>query len=136
MSKSGPLVLVDDDTEDSELVLLSLEGLGFSNEVKVFHTAEAALKFLYDSPQEPFLIVSDINMPKMNGLQFKKTIDDCNILREKCIPFIFLTTSTRFVSDTCDLNIQGYFEKGNSLNELSETMKIILKYWNRTRHTS
>lgn len=136
MAKQGPLILVDDDAEDQELMLLSLEEVGNSNEVKVFQSAEAALEFLYSAEQPPFMIVSDINMPKMNGIEFKKEIDNCNILRQQCIPFVFLTTSTRFVDETCSLNIQGYFEKGNSLDDLNETMRTILSYWRRTKHTS
>jgi CheY-like chemotaxis protein len=134
MRKTGPLVLVDDDSEDLELMTLALQELGFDQEVKMFNSAEAALTFLYASAEPPFMIVSDVNMPKMDGITFKRRIDDCPILKSKCIPFIFLSTSTKFVHQTCDLNIQGYFEKGNSWKHLHETMSIIFKYWERTEH--
>jgi len=136
MLKKGPLVLVDDDIEDQELVMLSLQHLGVTHEVKIFQSAEAALSYLYETSEQPFIIVSDINMPKMDGIAFKKTIDSCDILKSKCIPFVFLSTSTRFVNETCHLNIQGYFKKGNSLQELNETIQIILQYWDRTIHVN
>jgi two-component SAPR family response regulator len=129
-----PLILVDDDAEDQELMMLALKELGFQNKIKIFSDAESALDYLYKSGEQPFLIVSDINMPRMNGITFKKKIDSCNILRPKCIPFIFLSTSANFVDETCNMNIQGYFVKGTSWAELQETMKIILRYWERTRH--
>lgn len=91
--------------------------IGFDRDVKLFNSAEAALSFLCESEEPPFMIMSDINMPKMDGIDFKKQIEECHILKPKCIPFIFLSTSTKFVNDTCDLNIQGYFEKGNSWEE-------------------
>lgn len=131
---SGPLILVDDDVEDQELLLHALRELGFIEEIKMFTSAEAALKYLYQSIQQPFLILSDINMPKMDGISFKKTIDACPVLSAKCIPFIFLSTSTRFVRDTCNLNIQGYFEKGSSWDDMQKTMNTVLQYWQRTRH--
>jgi two-component SAPR family response regulator len=134
MSNKGPLILVDDDPEDQELVLLAFRELGFKEEIKTFNSAADALSFLYDTEQEPFLIVSDVNMPKMDGISFKKKIDECRILSIKCIPFVFLSTSTQFVQQTCELNIQGYFEKGTSWEQLCETMKIILQYWKSTRH--
>jgi two-component SAPR family response regulator len=134
MSNYGPLVLVDDDAEDQELLLLVLKELGFEHRVKTFKNAEAALSFLYESDELPFMIVSDINMPRMDGIEFKRTIDKCTKLSAKCIPFIFLSTSTKFVKDTCDLNIQGYFEKGNSWQDMQDTLKVILKYWELTRH--
>lgn len=134
MHPQRPLILVDDDTEDQELILLALKELGYTSEVKFFSDAESALAYLYESNEVPFLIVSDINMPRMDGIAFKKKIDASDMLRPKCIPFIFLSTSTEFVAETCDMNIQGYFEKGSSWGELQETMKIILRYWERTRH--
>jgi len=134
MYRQRPLILVDDDAEDQELMLLALKELGYKNEVKFFNDAESALAYLYESEQVPFLIVSDINMPKMDGIAFKRKIEGSDVLRSKCIPFIFLSTSTEFVSETCDMNIQGYFEKGSSWIELQETVKIILRYWERTRH--
>jgi two-component SAPR family response regulator len=136
MSILGPLVLVDDDAEDQELMLLALHALDFKNEIKSFSSAEAALDFLYQSDVNPFMIVSDINMPKMTGLEFKKKIDECEVLRSKCIPFIFVSTSARFVQETCNLDIQGYFDKGNTWATLQETMKVILQYWERTKHRS
>src|SRR5687767_1970050 len=117
MLRKGPLILVDDDVEDQELVVLALEQLGIKYDVKLFQSAEAALSYLYETSEQPFIIVSDINMPKMDGITFKKKIDSCDILKSKCIPFVFLSTSTKFVRETCDLNIQGYFEKGNSLQQ-------------------
>jgi two-component SAPR family response regulator len=134
MTKNGPLTPVDNDAEDQELIVLSLQELESNHEVKLFQNAESALAYRYETTERPFMIVSDVNMPKMNGITFKRTIDGCDILRSKCVPFVFLSTSTRFVKEACDLNIQGYFEKGNSLKELRETMKIIPKYWNRTKH--
>lgn len=130
----GPLILVDDDAEDQELLLAVLRELGYTHEIKLFSNAEDALKFLYELKDTPFLIVSDVNMPRMNGITFKKKIDSCSILSAKCIPFIFLSTSTSFVRETCDIIIQGYFEKGNSWQDLEDTMRIILKYWQRTKH--
>jgi CheY-like chemotaxis protein len=136
MSKQGPLILVDDDREDQELMLHALESAGCKNEVKVFNDGESALKFLYETSDQPFMILSDINMPKMNGISFKKAIDACSILKSKCIPFIFVSTSTRFLKDTCDLSIQGYFDKGNSLQYLHDTFKTILNYWHETKHAA
>jgi two-component SAPR family response regulator len=136
MSRNGPLIFVDDDAEDQELMMMSLDDLGVNKEIKMFQSAETALKYLYDNSQEPFMIVSDVNMPKMTGIEFKKAIDSCKNLSARCIPFIFLSTSTRFIDEACALNIQGYFEKGNSVTHLNETMRIILNYWDRTRHAS
>src|SRR5688572_24307456 len=129
MVKKSPLILVEDDADDQEMLMLSLKTLGAQHDVRIFSSAESALEYLYATQDKPFMIVSDINMPKMDGLSFKKAIDQCETLRAKCIPFVFLSTSSKFLKDTCDLNIQGYFEKGNTLDQLNETIRIVLLYW-------
>ncbi len=135
MLKQGPLVLIEDDHDDQELILLTLQDLGLDKEVKVFGNGEEALAWLYEAPHKPFLILSDINMPVMDGITLKKKIDACPVLRKQCIPFVFMSTSpTPFVKQICDLSVQGFFEKGNSLTELNNTLKVILTYWNLTRH--
>jgi hypothetical protein len=74
-------------------------------------------------------------MPKMDGITFKKTIDSCEVLKKRCIPFVFISTApTPFIKQICDLSVQGFFEKGNTLSQLNETLRIILKYWDLTRH--
>lgn len=130
----GPLVLVDDDAEDQELLMTVLRKAGFTADIIVFSNANDALDFLYGSELRPFLILSDVNMPKMDGLAFKRTIENCDILRPKCIPFVFLSTAVKGHQDMCDLNVQGYFQKGNSLQDLEDTVKVILAYWRKTKH--
>jgi hypothetical protein len=76
-------------------------------------------------------------MPLMDGISLKKKIDSCDVLRKKCIPFVFISTSPLpFLNQVCDLNVQGFFEKGNSMNELNKTLQTILDYWNFTKHIS
>jgi two-component SAPR family response regulator len=135
MYKTGPLVIVDDDREDQDLMLLTLENLGIKNEIKVFSDGGTALKYLYETSDLPFLIISDMNMPKMSGLEFKKTIDSCSILKAKGIPFVFMSTCTTFISDVGQLNIQGYFVKSSSMSQLKNTVNTILTYWSLTHHT-
>ena len=54
--------------------MFTLEELRVKNKVIAFNTAESALNFLYQTKEEPFLIISDINMPKMDVIAFKKRI--------------------------------------------------------------
>lgn len=128
--------MVEDDSDDQELIITTLKDLGLSNKVVVCKDGIEALKYLYSTKETPFLILSDINMPKMDGVTFKKTIDACQILSEKCIPFIFISTSSTGViaREACGLSIQGLFEKGYSYGQLVDTLKIILRYWNQTSH--
>ena len=136
MRKAGPLILVEDDSDDQELILSTLKSLGLNNKIVLCKDGVEALEYLYSTSDLPFLILSDINMPKMDGISFKKAIDSSEVLRQKCIPFIFISTSSAdaMAKRACDLSIQGLFEKGHSYSQLVDTLRIILKYWNHTSH--
>lgn len=130
-----PLLLLEDDMDDHEMIMYAFEELGMSSPVKHFQDAESALKYLHSRKESPFLIVSDVNMPKMNGLAFKQQIESCD-LRERNIPFVFLSTasSDNYVKDAFSMNAQGFFVKGSSFDDLKATLKTILEYWTRTKH--
>ena len=81
-------------------------------------------------------MISDMNMPKMSGLEFKKAIDSDELLRTKSIPFIFATSSSTKaeVSEAYDYRVQGYFPKPLSSEEQANMLDIIIKYWIISRH--
>ncbi|HYF70334.1 MAG TPA: response regulator [Ohtaekwangia sp.] len=135
MSKKGPIIIVDDDSDDQELLASTFDSIGIQNKLIMFQSAEMALIYLYETKDQPFMIISDINMPIMNGIEFKMRIDQCEILTGKCIPFIFLSTCGKPSEEkACNLDIEGFFEKQNSLNALEHTLRTILNYWKLTRH--
>ena len=137
MRNEGPLILVEDDHDDQQFMLSTLKELGLENEVKVFRHGAEALAYLCQATEQPFLILSDINMPVMDGITLKKKIEADDLLRKKCIPFVFLSTNpTPFIKQICDMSIQGFFEKGNSVTELTRTLGTILQYWHLTKHVN
>jgi CheY-like chemotaxis protein len=131
-----PLLLVEDDLDDQELIMVALQELGVLNPVRHFKDAESALNFLRSEEELPFLIVSDVNMPRVSGLDFKGHIESSIQLKMKKIPFVFLSTAAtdNYVSEAFLLNAQGFFVKGSSFNDLKNALKTILDYWTRTKH--
>jgi CheY-like chemotaxis protein len=136
MSKHGPILWLDDDEEDQQIIFEALEELKPSQEVKFFSSGEALLAFLRSLDGQPFLILCDVNMPGIDGLQVRDEINKDPSLRKKAIPFVFFSTTAREpdVQRAYDMVVQGYFEKGNNFNELKSRIKRILDYWNDCRH--
>src|SRR6476620_5279031 len=126
--KSGPILLADDDADDRHLVETVCKSLQINNAIVHFEHGEQLLEYLLVTTEKPFLILCDINMPVMNGLEVRKRIDEDEFLRRKSIPFIFFSTNAvkREVEQAFELTVQGYFEKGNSLQELTDRLRIIL----------
>lgn len=133
MNKNGPIVIIEDDPDDQEILSDVFKKLGYVNEVIFFSDGEQALAYINKDDILPFLILSDINMPKLSGLELKKKIHTDAQLQIKCIPYLFFTTSAtkQSVIDAYSMSAQGFFIKDLSIAELEKTMKVIIEYWQR-----
>jgi len=131
MNKSGPIIVIEDDPEDRDFLIEVFAELNFENKIIYFENGEIALAYLMKEPIEPFLILSDINMPKLNGLELKEKIQNNEDLRLKCIPYLFFTTSAnqQQVIDAYSKSVQGFFVKPDSLKKLTTIIKKIVEYW-------
>jgi CheY-like chemotaxis protein len=136
MSLKGPIVIIEDDEDDQEFYATTLNGLAVENEVLYFSAAEGAYEFLEATEKKPFLIICDINLPGINGIDFKRKIHENPYLRNKSIPFIFLTTSSdkNTVTAAYDMMVQGYFVKPNSVSDLSALLDQLIRYWKVCKH--
>ncbi len=137
MAKNGPIILVEDDPDDQIIISDVLKHLQIDNEIKIFGTAGDAWKYLINTPEEPFIVLCDVNLPGQNGLEFKRDVDAHPFLRKKSIPFIFLTTaaSQYAVNDAyMHFSVQGFFQKPTSYDEFIEIIKMILRYWKHCKH--
>ena len=132
----GKIVLVDDDNYERDLLESALKKRGWNARVEYFDNAEDALDHLKQNGEEIFLIISDMNMPKINGMDFKKAIDSDSKLREKSIPFIFATsTAVRSeITEAFAYRVQGYFRKPSTREEQADMLDIIIKYWIVSSH--
>lgn len=127
----GPIVIIEDDSDDHEIYKTVFKELKLDSEVLFFANADTALEYLKKPEIVPFIIFSDVNMPGMNGFELRDLIHEDHVLRIKCIPYIFLTTTTgnNAVRDAYANNAQGFFTKPNSLQEWKELIEVIVTYW-------
>lgn len=132
----NPIILIDDDDEDLELFTEAFKSLELENEVISFNAAQDALEFLRNSGRQPLFILCDINMPKLNGLELRQKIYDDEILKQRSIPFLFLSTADNrvFVDKAYDLSVQGYFKKPARFSEIKEMLLAIIIYWRYSHH--
>jgi CheY-like chemotaxis protein len=132
----GKIVLVDDDSYERELLESALGERGWDAKVEYFNNASGALDHLRQNRDEIFIIISDMNMPIMNGMSFKMAIDADPELRKKSIPFIFATSSSEKseITQAFEYRVQGYFQKPNTTEEQADMLDIIIKYWIISSH--
>ena len=131
MPKSGPIVIIEDDRDDQELLQEVFQELKVPNIIRFFDSCLEALDYLKVTIEKPFLILSDINLPAMSGFELKKQINQNEYLRKKGIPFIFLTTSSELnsIARGYEMFPQGFFIKPTRLQDIKEMMARIIYYW-------
>lgn len=131
MNKTGPIIVIEDDGDDQQYMMDVFKELNFINEVLYFKDGELALAYLTDSPIEPFLILSDIDMPKLNGMALRDKVHNNENLRLKCIPYLFFTTRSdqKHVIEAYSKSVQGFFIKPSSFEKLKSSIRKIVEYW-------
>lgn len=136
MAKAGPILIAEDDLDDQHLIGEAISSLKIENELKFFKTCPALMDYLLTTADKPVLIISDVNMPVMTGIQLKKAINDDPFLRKKSIPFVFLTTggNPAAIEEAYNLLVQGYFLKENSFENLRSLVGMIINYWKVCKH--
>jgi len=136
MPKSGPIIIIEDDKDDQELLNEIFLELKIPNIVRFFNSCFQAFDYLLTTIERPFLIISDINLPAMTGLELCRMIFENESLKMKTIPFVFLTTTNDqlVITQAYEMFVQGFFVKPSSINELKETIRMIVEYWKFSRH--
>jgi CheY-like chemotaxis protein len=131
MNKNGTVVVIEDDEDDQEILRLIFKKLDYSNPVVFFHDGYEALEYLNRDDVQPFLILSDINMPKINGFELRAKVQADAQLHAKCIPYLFLTTSAndQAVLDAYAISVQGFFVKPSGFDKMEATIYKIMEYW-------
>jgi len=130
------ILLAEDNINDIELTIAALRSNNVANEVVVVRDGAAALDYLYRrsafasrSPEPPGLLLLDLKMPKVDGLEVLQQIKGDRALRT--IPIVVLTSS-REESDlvrTYGLGVNAYVVKPVVFNEFMDAVKALGQFW-------
>ncbi|MDQ3681648.1 MAG: response regulator [Bacteroidota bacterium] len=131
--KNGPVIIIEDDVDDQEHLKEIFQKLDYPNPIVFFSDGQEALDYLNKPTTLPFIILSDINMPKLSGFELRTKLKTDADLAVKCIPYLFFSTaiSQKAVIDAYSMSVQGFFVKQNSMSELEKTISVIMEYWKR-----
>ncbi|MGE5757948.1 MAG: response regulator [Sideroxydans sp.] len=125
-----PILLVEDDQVDVMTVMRALKEIKVANPVVNLENGEEALKYLRDPERDkPCIILLDLNMPIMNGIEFLQVMKHEPLLRR--IPVVVLTTSEEQQDkiNSFDLGVAGYIAKPVDYRHFVEVMRTIDAYW-------
>jgi len=133
MNKNGDIIIIEDDLDDQLLLEEAFEELGYENNRIYLSDGLVALEYLHNQKPQPFIILSDINLPKLDGLELRRKLKQDAELNLRCIPYLYLTTARNhdMVVDAYSSSAQGFFVKPAEFEEIKETLKTIIEYWKR-----
>ena len=124
------ILLVEDDEVDAMTVKRALKDLHVTNPLVLRENGEEALAYLRDPNNEkPCLILLDLNMPIMGGIEFLHLDKHDDAL--KAIPVVVLTTSQEQQDkvNSFNLGVAGYMAKPVAYLQFVEVMRTINAYW-------
>jgi CheY-like chemotaxis protein len=131
-----PIIIIDDDEDDQVILGDIIRTINPDHKIIFYTSCSDFLEYLKITTDKPFIIFCDINLPRMNGLEMKRIMDDDKYLNEKSIPFIFYSTavSKKQIKEAYRLRTQGFFQKDSSIDKMKETISFILSYWSCCHH--
>lgn len=131
MNKKGEVILIEDDRDDQEVFQQAYRELGITNPLKIFNDGQQAYDYFNNTKKELFLIISDINMPVMTGIQLRDKMQQVGEVRLRTIPFLFLTTGAapNNLIYAYSHSVQGFFKKPSKYVEMKAILKYIFDYW-------
>ncbi len=129
MNNKLTILLIEDDTIEVMKFNRTISKLGYTHKIIEAKNGEEALDLLYKKDRLPDIILLDLNMPKLNGIEFLSALKQDNELRY--IPTIILTTSNnrKDVLECYKIGIAGYIIKPLKFDDYVELIKRLLEYW-------
>lgn len=131
MFKNGPVIIIEDDIDDQQFLKSVFTKLNYKNEVLFFINGEEALAYLKLPEIRPFIILSDIELPLLNGFDLREKLKTDEALHLRCIPYLFFTKAAeqQAVIDAYSLCVQGFFIKQTEISQLEKMISRIMEYW-------
>lgn len=130
------VLLVEDNPDDEELALRALKNLDPSIEVSVVRDGEEALNYLLGAFENPYtrrklpkVVLLDLKLPKLNGLDVLQRIRSTN--RTRYLPVVVLTSSSEEsdIRKCIDMGANSYVRKSIEYNQLIREIRQIAVYW-------
>ena len=138
MNRTGQFILlVDDNPDDVEMTLMAFRKSNIVNEVVVVNDGQEALDYLHGTGAwegrnclaMPNIILLDLNLPKVNGLQVLRRIRAD--AKTKLLPVVVLTTSSEDndLVSSYDLGANSYVRKPVEFEQFVEAVRQLGLYW-------
>jgi CheY-like chemotaxis protein len=123
------ILFIEDDTIEVMKFNRVVSTLGQKHQINISNNGEKALALLESKENLPDIIILDLNMPKLNGIEFLTILKKDPIL--KYIPIVILTTSSNFkdIKECYKIGVAGYIIKPLKYEDYVFKIEKLLDYW-------
>lgn len=124
------ILLVEDDEVDAEGVRRAFSKLDANIELTRAHDGVEALEILQSKKlTKPYLVLLDINMPRMNGIDFLRIIRRTEAIKRTIIFILTTSSSEEDMLAAYNNNITGYIVKQSLNNDFTKLTNMLKTYW-------
>jgi CheY-like chemotaxis protein len=136
--QEGAIWIVSEDRDDHELIREMFGGQDFKNELVLFTRANDLLERLDAAEEAPFIIISEANMPGMDGFELREQLLSAPNKKFHSVPFIFwsVAPSEAQIQKAYELKAHGFFLKETAYEEWRQSLLMIISYWRKSKTPS
>lgn len=127
--------IVNDDRDDQEIITEIFEDLQFGHDAVFFDTAEKFLQSLTQATEAPYIVLCEVNLPKMDGFVLREKMLEHPNSRFHGVPFIFWSeeASEHQIDRAYKLRAHGFFVKEPTVVQWKESLQDIIRYWHKSK---
>jgi CheY-like chemotaxis protein len=127
-SRVVTILLVEDDEVDVKALRWAFDKLKIANPVHVARDGVEAWDML-QALNRPYLVITDINMPRMNGIELLRKIRASNELRDSIVFVLTTSNDEQDKFDAYNLNVAGYMLKSDMGASFTRAISMVENYW-------
>jgi CheY-like chemotaxis protein len=127
-SKVVTILLVEDDEIDVKALRWAFDKLKIANPLHIARDGVEAWEMLQELPR-PYLVITDINMPRMNGIELLRKIRQSEHCRDSIVFVLTTSNDEQDKIDAYDLNVAGYMLKSDMGTSFTRAIGLIENYW-------
>lgn len=129
MVSPRPILLVEDNPDDERLILRSLKQSRITNSIGIARDGEQALNYLATISLLPSVVLLDIKLPKIDGLEVLRTIRSTE--RTQLLPVVILTSSSeeQDLIESYNLGANSYVRKPVEFEQFHRAISQLGMYW-------
>jgi CheY-like chemotaxis protein len=127
-SKVVTILLVEDDEIDVKALRWAFDKLKIANPLHIARDGVEAWEMLQNLPR-PYLVITDINMPRMNGIELLRKIRQSDNCRDSIVFVLTTSNDEQDKIDAYDLNVAGYMLKSDMGTSFTRAIGLIENYW-------